>query len=232
MAKKNNNGVDVPNIPSDPGEKNEKQETKVEKILKYEEKFNISSYLYPYNIFSEISRDLAQNIKTHLDRAAVDKAKLEAFKSANKDDEFLKAVKFPNLRFVLSSYGGSVHAANSIVAAFEMAKKAGFVIEIYATGTIMSAGIPIFCSGSKGYRFSDAYTTFMIHNISTFIYGTSPELRNEMEQLKRLEEIYFNIVLRNSKIGKKRLEEMLKYPLDKYFSAEEAVKFGIVDKVV
>lgn len=234
MTKKNHRTSEVPEpelvenqVPED-----KLQETKVEKILKYEEKFKLSSYSYPYNIFSEINRDLANAIKAHLDRAAVDKERLELFQKLNKTDEFLAELKFPNLRFVLSSYGGSVFDANSICAAFEQAKKNGFVIEIHATGTIMSAGVPIFCSGSKGFRFSDPYTVFMIHNISNFMHGQIPDLRNELEFMKWLEEAFFNIVLKNSKIGKKRLDDMLKYPIDKFFSANEALSYGIVDKIV
>ena len=232
MTKMNKPAVtdDSPPLPGAEAGKNEK-DTRVERILKYEEKFNISSYAYPFNIFSEIDRELAERIKTHLDRAIVDKKKLELFQKENKDDEFLKTIKFPNLRFILSTFGGSVHAAMTICAAFENAKKNGFVIEIHATGTNMSAGGPILCSGSKGHRYADRYTAFLIHNISTFMYGTYPELRNEMEFNNWLEKTYFNIFLENTKIGKKRLTEMLKYPLDKFFGPEEALQYGLVDHV-
>lgn len=129
----------------------EQVDTKVEKIIKYEEKFRLSSYAYPFSIFSEINRNLAQSVRAHIDNAIVDKAKLDLFKKENKDDEFLKALKFPNLRFVLSTYGGSVHAANTICAAFEHAKACGFTVEILATGSIMSAGFPFSAVGQRDF---------------------------------------------------------------------------------
>lgn len=211
---------------------NSSNETTVEKVLKYEEKFNIQSYRYPFNIFSEIDRELAQKVRTHIDTAISDKIRLEKFKKENPDDEFLKQVAFPNLRFVLSSYGGSVYDAMTICAAFEHAKKNGFTIEILATGTIMSAGGPILCCGSKGFRRADAYTSFLIHNIFSMSFGTLPEIQARVEFSKQLEQVYFGIMLKNSKISKSVLEKMLKSNIDVCFFSDKALQYGMIDQIV
>ncbi len=211
----------------------DKQEkTRVEKIIEYEQKFNLTSYQYPFNIFSEITRSLAERIKTHIDKAIVDKLKVELFQKENPKDEFLQALKFPNLRFVLSTYGGSVFDSFTICNAFEYAKKQGFTVEILATGTIMSAGIPIFSSGSKGFRKVEPGTFFLIHNISSGTIGTIPEIRNQVKFLEELDKVYSNIIIRNTKISKKDLKDILSSNIDYYYTSEEALEQGLADEII
>jgi ATP-dependent protease ClpP protease subunit len=218
--------------PMEPKCEEEQKKTKVEKIIEYEQKFNLTNYQYPFNMFSEVDRTLAERIKTHIDKAIVDKTKLEMFQKENPKDEFLQALKFPNLKFVMSTYGGSVTDSITICNAFDFAKKKGFVIEILATGTIMSAGVPIFSSGSLGFRYTEPGVFFLIHNISIFTYGSFPEIRNQVKYYDEMDRIYFNIIIKNTKMSRKELRDILDSNLDYYYTSEEALEQGLADEIL
>ena len=56
--------------------------------------------------------------------------------------------------------------------------------------------------------------------------------KNEIEEIKWLQERYISCLECNTKLSRKKIQKMLSKQVDVYISADEAVEYGIVDKII
>ena len=103
-------------------------------------------------------------------------------------------------------------------------------ISTVCIGQAASAASLLLTSGEKGMRFSLPNSRIMVHQPSAGFQGQATDIEihaNEVLSLKnRLNEIY-------SKHCNKEIKEIeLIMERDKYFSPDEAIKFGLIDKIV
>ena len=97
-------------------------------------------------------------------------------------------------------------------------------------GQAASAGSLLLTAGEKDMRFSLPNSRIMIHQPSGGYQGQVTDLEIQTNEIiktkKRLNQIY-------AKHTEKNIEEVeLIMERDKYFSPDEAIKFGLIDKVV
>ena len=97
-------------------------------------------------------------------------------------------------------------------------------------GQAASAGSLLLTAGEKDMRFSLPNSRIMVHQPSGGYQGQVTDIEiqtNEIRKTKdRLNEIY-------SKHTGKKLNEIINImERDKYFSPDEAIKFGLIDKIV
>jgi len=97
-------------------------------------------------------------------------------------------------------------------------------------GQAASAGSLLLTAGEKNMRFSLPNSRIMVHQPSGGYQGQVTDIEiqtNEIKKTKhRLNEIY------SKHTGKKLDEISVIMERDKYFSPEEAIKFGLIDKIV
>jgi ATP-dependent Clp protease protease subunit len=97
-------------------------------------------------------------------------------------------------------------------------------------GQAASAGSLLLTAGEKGMRFSLPNSRIMVHQPSGGYQGQVTDIEIQTKEIiktkKRLNEIY------SKHTGKelKEVEEVMER--DRYFSPEEAIKFGLIDKIV
>src|SRR5690606_18644794 len=124
-------------------------------------------------------------------------------------------------------YGGNVDAAMLMYDAMRICK---CPIRTVGIGKVMSAGSLILAAGDPGNRFLTKNTRVMIHQISGGTAGPLAEMENELKEISRLQDQYAELLAAHTKKNKAQIAEDLK--LDKFMSANEAVKYGLADKVL
>jgi ATP-dependent protease ClpP protease subunit len=94
----------------------------------------------------------------------------------------------------------------------------------------MSMGIVLLLAAKtrKAYR----NTTFMIHEGSSGAIGKVSDMEDSIDESKRLNDIYFGIIESETKIPKSKLDEIRKRRKDWYFTAEEALEYGLITEII
>jgi ATP-dependent Clp protease, protease subunit len=127
----------------------------------------------------------------------------------------------------INSPGGVVTAGLSIYDTMQYIKPK---IATICLGQACSMGSLLLTAGSKGKRFCLPNARVMIHQPSGGFRGQATDIeihaREMMEVKKRLNKIYVEHT------GKKLSDVEKAMERDNFMSAEEALKFGLIDKVV
>ncbi len=131
------------------------------------------------------------------------------------------------ISFYINSPGGIVWSGLAI---YDTMQYVSSKIMTICIGQAASAGSLLLTAGSKDMRFSLPNSRIMVHQPSGGYQGQVTDIEiqtNEIKKTKkRLNEIY------SKHTGKKITEISSIMERDKYFSPEEAVKFGLIDKIV
>mgnify|MGYP001191162645 CR=1 FL=1 len=131
------------------------------------------------------------------------------------------------ISFYINSPGGIVWSGLAI---YDTMQYVSSKIMTICVGQAASAGSLLLTAGEKNMRFSLPNSRIMVHQPSGGYQGQVTDIEiqtNEIKKTKhRLNEIY------SKHTGKKLDEISVIMERDKYFSPEEAIKFGLIDKIV
>lgn len=133
------------------------------------------------------------------------------------------------IHLVVSTYGGAVHEMFSL---YDLMKFINPPVYTVALGKVMSAGSLILAAGEKGKRLIGRSTRVMIHSLSSGMMGNVFELINEVDEVKLLQNMYIERMVKETKMNEKQLRTMLGSKIDSLISAEEAVKLGLADIII
>ena len=128
----------------------------------------------------------------------------------------------------VNSPGGEVNAGLAI---YDLIRVCKAPINMYCIGMAASMGALIFSSGKKGRRYILPHSKVMIHEpqISHGIGGSASNIKNTADSILRTRELLNGILAKNSG---KTMEEINKATdHDNIMTAEEAIKFGLCDKI-
>ncbi len=144
-----------------------------------------------------------------------------------------------DINFYINSPGGMVTAGLSIYDVMQFVKPD---VATYVMGQAASMGSFLAQAGTKGKRFVLPESRTMIHRVSSGTRGTSgsvhvQELQFEdairsMEESNRLNKRLTELYVKHNTAGKTYDELFETMKFDTFLSAEEAVTFGLADKVV
>ena len=138
----------------------------------------------------------------------------------------LRAIPPENaLTISINSFGGSVYTALSI---YSLLKNHKGQITFRIDGTAMSAAT-IITSVPNARVIMPRGAMMMIHKVSVGIYGNADDLKKTVEDIEKLEKNVLEIYA--EKTGKS--VDVIQALMDKetYFTAEEALEFGLVDEI-
>lgn len=133
------------------------------------------------------------------------------------------------ITLVVSTYGGSVDEMFSLYDTFRLIKAP---VHTVALGKVMSAGVLLLAAGSKGKRLIGRHARIMIHPVSAGSGGNVFEVRNDVEEQERLQNLMVQALERETKMKRPTIDGFMKAGHDCYITAEEAIKLGIVDKLI
>lgn len=134
--------------------------------------------------------------------------------------------------FVISTYGGSALDMFGIYDLMRQIKTSGCEIGTYGLGKVMSAGVLLLASGTKGRRKIGANCRVMIHSVAGGAQGAIHNLATEMDEIQWLQDQYVLRLSEETAMSKKYITNLLKKKVNVYISAEEAVDLGIADEVI
>lgn len=100
------------------------------------------------------------------------------------------------------------------------------------TGMAASMGAALLCMGDIGLRYAFEHSTIMIHQpLSGYYHGAKiNDLRKSIQHTQKIEKQMTELLAGRSKIS---VDEMrAQCDRDNYMSAEEALKIGLIDKII
>jgi ATP-dependent Clp protease protease subunit len=133
------------------------------------------------------------------------------------------------IHLVVSTYGGSVDEMFSL---YDTIRFLPCPVHTIALGKVMSAGVLLLASGVKGKRMIGSSARLMMHPISGGFYGNVFESMSETAEFKRLQDLMVNSLQKESSMTKEQIENIMKSGHDYYVTPEEAIKLGIVDRII
>ena len=126
----------------------------------------------------------------------------------------------------LNTPGGNVIDGYGLIDAIRCSKTPVYTIN---QALCASMGFLIFIAGHKRYSMPSA--EFLMHDGSTFSFGSTSKVQDRMTfEKEQLEVMTKNYVMDRTKIDEKMYDE--KYRVEWYFLPEEAFKLGVVDYIV
>lgn len=153
----------------------------------------------------------------------------------NKIVDMDKTLKIKNpqpIDIIISSYGGNVLDCLPLLGQIEKLKEDGYTIRTHTNGYSASCGFMLAIVGSKGHRTCNRYGKILCHQLSAGTMGTLQEMEHSVEFDKKLWEEMKQIILTNTKMGEELLDKIKKEKLDYWMFADEALKLGVIDKII
>lgn len=133
------------------------------------------------------------------------------------------------IKFYINSPGGVVTSGMVIYDTMRMIKSP---VSTICMGLAASMGSILLSGGKKGSRYIYPHGEVMIHqpSLGGFIRGVSTDLEIQARQTKKVKEMGAKILAENC--GKSLEQVMKDFDRDYWMNPEEAVEYGIVDKII
>ncbi len=132
-----------------------------------------------------------------------------------------------DIYFYINSPGGVITSGLSIYDTMNYIKPDVVTICI---GQAASMGAFLLASGAKGKRYSLPNSRIMIHQPSGGAQGQSTDIQIHAKEIQRLKDTLNEILASQTGKTVKKVEKDTER--DNFMSAEEAVEYGIIDKVL
>jgi len=132
-----------------------------------------------------------------------------------------------DISMYINSPGGSVYAGLAIYDTMQYIKPD---VQTICVGVAMSMGALLLCGGAKGKRLATPNSKILIHQVSGGFQGQATDIEIHAKEIidirRRLDEIIAGHTGQEIERVKKDTER------DYFMSAEEAVEYSIVDRVI
>lgn len=164
-------------------------------------------------------------LSDYIDKDSVEKI-IEKILEINEDDdknetEYKDFERTPIMLFI-NSFGGSVYDGLSLV---DIIKRSKTPVHTICIGSCMSMGFWIWLSGAK--RFIGKNATLMFHDITSFVWDKSETLKQELEEVLRLQELLIKEITSKTLIDESKLRDYIIRKAEWYITPEEALKLAL-----
>ena len=132
-----------------------------------------------------------------------------------------------DISFYINSPGGSVYAGMAIYDTMQFIKPD---VSTLCTGLAASMGAFLLAAGKKGKRFTLPNSRIMIHQPSGGAQGQASDIQIQAREILDLRERLNRILAENTGQPVERIA--VDTERDNFMSAEDAVSYGLVDKVL
>lgn len=147
------------------------------------------------------------------------------------DEESQLAETFAPMEFYISTYGGS---ANEMFAVYDVVRSIRDYSPVctFGVGKVMSAGVLLLASGTKGERRIGKHCRVMIHGVVSGQHGHLSDVENEFEEAKSTQKLYIDALASETSMTPRYIKKLMDKKTNVYLNAEEAVDLGIADIIV
>jgi ATP-dependent Clp protease protease subunit len=134
------------------------------------------------------------------------------------------------ITIVVSSFGGSLYDALSVISRIERMIEDGYEIVSIIDGYSMSAGSAISQVCSK--RYARRYSTILYHQLSSYTAGTLAEMSVQHKENERLWELMKEITKKHTKMTDEYLDNIFNANKDVYLTPQQALELGVIDEIL
>ena len=132
-----------------------------------------------------------------------------------------------DIHFYINSPGGAV---DDTLALYDTMRFLSSPVSTYCLGRAYSGGAVLLTAGAKGKRFILPHAKVMIHQPYGGVGGQAEDIRIQAEQIIKSKNELINILARHT--GQTPEQVRKDGERDKYFDAEQAKAYGLVDEVI
>jgi ATP-dependent Clp protease protease subunit len=132
-----------------------------------------------------------------------------------------------DIDFYIHSPGGSVSAGLAIYDAMQIIKPD---IATICVGQAASMGAVLLAGGAKGKRYCLQNARIMIHQVSSGFQGTAADINVQVAETNRYMDILLTILAKHTGEPQDKIRKDV--DRDYFMSAEQAMEYGLVDKVL
>jgi ATP-dependent Clp protease, protease subunit len=177
-------------------------------------------YERSFDIYSRLLRERIVFLGTevHDDSANVIAAQLLFLEAEDPDRD---------ISLYINSPGGSAYAGMAIYDTMQYVKPD---VRTVCVGMAMSAGAMILSGGAAGKRFALPNSKVMIHQGSGGFRGSPADIQIAAREILEMTERMASIIARHS--GQPKEQVMKDIDRDRFMTPEEAVAYGLVDRVM
>lgn len=133
-----------------------------------------------------------------------------------------------DITLYINSPGGSVSDGMAIYDTMQMIKSD---IKTICVGRCSSMAAVLLSGGTKGKRFITPNSEIMIHEVSSFNMGKIGELKINYEHSNTMNERIIKLLADNTGKTIKQIRKDIQLK-DRWFNAEEALRYGLIDKIL
>ncbi len=173
-----------------------------------------------YDIYSRLLKDriifLGEPISDHVANIVI--AQLLFLDAENKDKD---------IKFYINTPGGSVTAGMAIYDTMQYIK---CDVSTICIGMAASMGATLLAAGAKGKRFTLPNSEILIHQVMGEFGGQATDIKIRAEHILRIKDKLNKILAMHT--GQKIEKIERDTDRDRFMTAEEAKKYGIVDKII
>ena len=173
-----------------------------------------------YDIYSRLLKDrivfLGGPIETHLANTIV--AQLLFLEKENPDED---------IQMFINSPGGEINAGMAILDTMNYIK---CDVSTIAVGLAASMGSLLLAFGAKGKRFALPNSKIHIHQPLGGVQGQASDIAIEAEEILKTRDLLYRMLSKQTGQSIKQIQKDA--DRDKYFTAQEAKEYGLIDKVI
>ena len=134
-----------------------------------------------------------------------------------------------DISLFINSPGGVVTAGMSIYDTMQFIKPN---VATYVMGQACSMGSLLATAGAKGKRFMLPNARHMIHQPSGGARGQATDMQIQVEEILKMKKTLTDIYVKHNSKGKTFDQFSHDMERDKFMSAEEALDYGLIDKII
>jgi len=132
-----------------------------------------------------------------------------------------------DINLYINSHGGSV---DDTLAIYDTMRFLNCQVATYCIGRAQSGGAVILAAGAKGKRYMLPHARIMIHQPYGGVYGQTTDVQIQAEEILRAKRQISEILAHHTNKPIEQIETDSER--DRYFSAQEAKAYGLVDEVL
>ena len=131
------------------------------------------------------------------------------------------------IRVIINSPGGHVESGDTI---HDMIRFCGATVKVIGTGWVASAGAHIFLGAKKENRLCLPNTRFLLHQPAGGVRGQASDIQIEAEEIIKMQDRVNRMIAKETG---QTFERVVKDTQRNFWmSAEEAVDYGLVGKII
>jgi len=151
---------------------------------------------------------------------------------SNPEDENSEIIEtYQPIDFIISSHGG---LAADMFSVYDVIRdlRDRTPIHTKGLGKVMSAGVLLLASGTKGERRIGKYCRVMIHGVMAGQHGYLADVENEFKETRAIQRMYVKALSDETNMSETYVRKLMNRKTNVYLDAEEAVKLGIADIIL